>query len=221
MPPFRPARSIVPKSAMPVGPALRSKKVPNPSPPGGVPLGAPPRGLQYGKNPNRTGRAWIPRIRNNVFVRGSPDGWRQPRKRLANSFNNGEQPQQQPRQRKKPTQSAEALRQQKLYGWGVTAPSRRGRANGETGAPGAAKPAAAPQQRPRPTNPIHLAMQRGAKAPQYVGPNVVTRQAAAKAKGAYEAKKRAGPNKVNGEGCAPPEGGCATKGWTPEELLHC
>lgn len=121
MPRFMPSMPFPPKSAMHVPPAFRARKIPNPSPPGGAPLGAPSRGLQYGNEP-KTGKAWIPRVRGGRWARDSPQQWRQPRKRLTAALNSAEAvaapaaaPQQGvPHQKHKPYKFD--------LGWGVSAP---------------------------------------------------------------------------------------------------
>ena len=154
----------------------RCKKVPHPSPPGGAPLGAPARGLQYGRLPT-TGRAWIPRVKHNVWVRDSPKEWRQPRRRLNLST---------PRQdgaaaaAKRDSQTARAQRQQKLYGWGVTVPAAPAPGRGaerKQGERAGARPAGGARQVPK---------------QQQQGPNAVTRAAAARARGAFAAKSAKG-----------------------------
>ena len=180
MPRFAPAMPIPPKSAVHVPPAFRARKVPNPSPPGGAPLGAPPRGLQYGKVPH-TGTFWIPRVQNGRWVRGSPKAWREPRRRLnlhndasgweAHLRHGGGYGQQRVARGGTAADAQQAAaannaRQPKL-GWGVKGPDTAEKARYRAKAK-KAKPSARPAG----------------------GPNVVTRAAAAKAANA-EAKKTA------------------------------
>ena len=141
MPRFQPATNFVPKSAVTVPPALRNRKIPNPSPAGGAKMGAPAHGLQYG-NKVATGKGWIVRQRGREWVRMSPKSWRQPKRRLHPALKNagngaaagakgkGEQPVFVPL--KKPAHN---------LGWGVTAPAK-GQAKPGAGARGKALQAA-------------------------------------------------------------------------------
>ena len=180
----------------------RCKKVPHPSPPGGAPLGAPARGLQYGRLPT-TGRAWIPRVKHNVWVRDSPKEWRQPRRRL----NLGT-----PRldgaaaAAARNSRNAREQRQQRLYGWGVTVPVP-GRGAEKKGERAAARPAGGARPAARQQHEAKRAEQ---------GPNVVTRAAAARARGAFAAKTAKG----RGGGAALPVA-TGVAGGAEEAALEC
>ena len=203
--PFRP-----PASAVYVGPVLRSKKVPNPSPAGGLPMGALPVGWQYGAKATE-GKAWIPRVRHGMWKRDSPAEWRKPRRRL--NMNNADGAQNPALAAKiaaaRAGRDPEKERQQRLYGWGVTAPT--GAAQRRRGARPQQSQPPPPQQQQQP------APQQSAKPHQKTkprreaqGPTVVTRRAATKAKGAYEAKAAKAT-------AAPPCDGRSH----PEDDLHC
>ena len=136
-----------PKSAMHVPPAFRARRIPNPSPAGGAPLGAPARGLQYGNQP-RTGKAWIPRPRNGHWVRDSPKDWRQPRKRLTAAMAAAAPAPSAPPANAHAFQKPKPSKREYKFdlGWGVSAPAPRPRAaGGARGRPTAWVP---PRQQP-------------------------------------------------------------------------
>ena len=87
-------------------------------------MGAPPIGLQYGKLPV-TGKAWIPRVKQGMFVRDSPNGWRQPRKKLnlnTPSVHEGAAAVAAKRVQEAQKKQQKDQHQQRLYGWVLANP---------------------------------------------------------------------------------------------------
>lgn len=155
-------------------------------------MGAPPVGLQYGKLPV-TGKAWIPRVKNNMFVRDSPSGWRQPRKKLnlnTPSVHDGAAAVAAKRVADQQKNKRQEQEQRRKLGWGVSAPNGADKARGG-GKGGAVQPPQKENRRPQ----------------EAKGPNVVTRGHVAKATAAFEAKvaKATKGHAPSAECAAPPE----------------